>query len=372
MKISNLLEIINREEFKVSESQIAGEDVILIQPEISAHWNKDNLIFRSSVWTKEGELISAGFPKFFNYGEQFELSPPPQDISNAEMMEKLDGSLLICSKYKGQMILRTRGTFDAHIHDNGKELELLSQRYPKLFNFDSETWNYSVLIEWVSPQNQIILKYSEIDFYLIGIVKHEDYSLVSQNDLDTYASEIGMKRPRRFHFKALPDLLETIKQAKSMEGVVIYTKLGQTLHKLKSVWYLSLHRMKSLLGSFEKVFDVWISFGKPMNYKEFYDKMVETFDYEIAEQCKDMLREIVEIGLEVKCLLVSLEWAIKQIQELPTKKEQALHIQKIYKDYQTIMFLWLNGKEISDKAYKNLYFMIKEKYEKDNKTSKEV
>lgn len=359
MKIQNLLETINREEFKISESIIAGDDVVLIQPEISAHWNKDNLIFRSSIWTKKGELISAGFPKFFNYGEQLELSPPPTDISNAVLPAKIDGSLLIISKYKDQLIIRTRGTFDAFIHDNGNELNFLKERYSSLLENISPTWVYSVLIEWVSPSNQIILKYPEVDFYLIGIVKHEDYSLVTQKELDEYAVTIGMKRPAMYRFKAITDLMETIKESKGIEGLVIYTNGDQTLHKLKCAWYLALHRMKSLIGSFDKVFDVWVSFGKPMEYKIFYDKMVETFDYEIASQCKEMLQEIVDIGLKTEKVIKHLKDSMMVIKEAPTKKDAALIIQERFKEYQTIMFLILNGRDINDRAYKNLYFNIK-------------
>lgn len=361
MKINNLLEKINKQEFNIKESKIANEDVILITPEISAHWNKDNLIFRSSIWSKDGELISAGFPKFFNYGEQLELSPPPTDISNAVLPAKIDGSLLIISKYKGEIIMRTRGTFDATLHDNGSELANFKEKYPKIFEYTIPTWDYSILIEWVSPTNQIILKYPEVDFYLIGVVKHKDYSLITQNGLDWSARRIGMKRPSMFRFKALPDLIDTIQQAKGMEGVVIYTNNDQTLHKLKSVWYLSLHRMKSLLGSFDKVFDVWVSFSKPKTYEEFYNKMVETFDYEIAEQCKEMLQEIVDIGEMVDIKIVDLNQIIDKVRLLEGRKDQALMIQNNYKEYQSHLFLLLNGKEISDKHYKSLYFQIKDK-----------
>lgn len=357
MKIDNLLDKINKEEFIIRESRIADTDVILIQPEISAHWNKDNLIFRSSIWTKDGELVSAGFPKFFNYGEQVELSPPPTDISNAVLPAKIDGSLLIISKYKGQIIMRTRGTFDAFVHENGNELVLL-HRYPKLFEDTRDTWDYSILIEWVTPKNQIILKYPETDFYLIGIVNHVDYSLDMQYGLDEYAKVIGMKRPAMYRFKALPDLLDTIKEAKGIEGLVIYTNNDQTLHKIKSIWYLALHRMKSLVGSFDKVYDVWESFGRPSSFDSFFHKMETTFDFEIADQCKDHMNKIIDTAVQTDIKINDLRLALDQIKLLPTKKDQALAIQKDYKEWQTYLFLMLNGKSIDSKVYKKIFFQI--------------
>lgn len=361
MKIPNLLDRINKDEFKVSESRIADTDVILIQPEVDAKWNKDNLIFRSSLWTKEGELISAGFPKFFNYGEQLELSPPPTDISDAVLPAKIDGSLLILTKYKGEIIMRTRGTFDARIHDNGGELAILKEKYPMLFyNWYDDTWAYSILIEWVSPTNQIILKYPEVDFYLIGIVNHDDYSLMKQENLDLVAKCIGMKRPEIYKFKTLEDLMTTIKESKGIEGLVMYTNGEQTLHKVKSAWYLALHRMKSLIGSFDKIYDVWVSFGRPLKYADFYYQMEKTFDFEIAEQCKDTMQSIVDIGEKVKIILDKCSTAIEEIKKMSTRKEQAFTIQKDYKDYQSCMFLLLNGKLVDDKTYRNIFFQTKD------------
>ena len=121
MKID--LSKINREHFLVHESTIYGEPLYLVQPmHIGCTWTQENKIFRSSIWNAQGELVSAGFPKFPNWGEQPEVFPLPKSLEYATTVEKLDGSLLILSKYRGKLILRTRGTFDASVHDNGNEL----------------------------------------------------------------------------------------------------------------------------------------------------------------------------------------------------------------------------------------------------------
>ena len=158
---------IDRESFMVHEHIIAGEVVTLVQPKsIGAKWNKNNLHFRSSVWNYEGELISASFPKFFNWGEQPDLSPVPNSLKNATVVEKLDGSTLIVSKYKGQYILRTRGTVDASTMANGHELELFKEKFLKSLTHDTpDTWNVSILFEWVSPINKIVLNYAIPQIY---------------------------------------------------------------------------------------------------------------------------------------------------------------------------------------------------------------
>lgn len=91
MKI-NIETDINRESFMVHEHVVAGEIVYLVQPiHFGAKWSKDNLHLRSSVWNYEGELISAGFPKFFNWSEQPDISPVPESLKNCTVVEKLDG-----------------------------------------------------------------------------------------------------------------------------------------------------------------------------------------------------------------------------------------------------------------------------------------
>ena len=111
---------IDRTQFMVHEHSLNGEIVYLIQPQhIGTKWRQDNKHMRSVVVNYAGEVISASFPKFTNYGENPEHFPVPTSLKNATVVEKLDGSTLIVSKYNGQYILRTRGTVDASTMANG-------------------------------------------------------------------------------------------------------------------------------------------------------------------------------------------------------------------------------------------------------------
>src|SRR6185369_1034556 len=125
---------VDNDQFMLHEHIVNGEMVTLIQPQhIGCKWDQSNKHFRSSVWNSYGELVSAGFPKFTNWGEKPEQFPVPTSLRGCTVTEKLDGSLLIVSKYKGQFILRTRGTVDASTLDNGAELELFRSKYPTIF-----------------------------------------------------------------------------------------------------------------------------------------------------------------------------------------------------------------------------------------------
>ena len=368
-------------QFMAHQHMVAGEVVTLVQPQhIGTKWTQDNKHLRSSVWNHEGELISAGFPKFTNWGENPEHFPVPTSLRNCTVMEKLDGSLLIVSKYKGQYILRTRGTVDASTMANGHELtefksyldcidklisELMDTPYNDTpFSDYLDTWPVSVLFEWVSPINKIVINYGDkADWYLVGIVNHETYNLGSQDLLDEFAKDLGVKRPATYTFTDVNDLLQNVDQWKGKEGVCVYSKNDQTIHKVKGAWYLALHHMKSELSNIEKVMDVWLEQGMP-DYGTFYNYIFTTFDYELAEQCKGMISKIVDAKKEVDKIVWGMNLFVNtRLRSLPSRKEQAQVVISSYGETNRASFIFklLDGKSLGKEEYKKLMFQVLKK-----------
>jgi len=362
MKIN--LETLDLTQFMAHQHMVAGEVVTLVQPQhIGTKWTQDNKHLRSSVWNSEGELISAGFPKFTNWGENPEHFPVPSSLKNCTVVEKLDGSLLIVSKYKGQYILRTRGTVDASTLANGHELELFKEKFLKSLTHDTpDTWNVSILFEWVSPINKIVLNYGdEPDWYVVGLVNHNDYSLYSQSELDIWAKNKGFKRPVTYTFPSIDDLIKDVETWKGKEGVVIYSPVG--IHKRKGFWYLTLHHLKSELSNIEKVMDVWLEQGMP-DYGTFYNYIFNTFDYELAEQCKGMISKIVDAKKEVDKIVWGMNLFINtRLRSLPTRKEQAQVVIASYGETNRASFLFkmLDNKPLGKEEYKKLMFQVLKK-----------
>ncbi len=203
MKIE--IEKIDRTQFMVHEHFVGGELVHLIQPQhFGTQWRQDNKHLRSVVVNYEGEVISAGFPKFTNWGENPEHFPVPTSLKHCTVVEKLDGSLLIVSKYKGNYILRTRGTVDATTLANGHEIETFKEKILSKLYDDNDTWDYSVLFEWVSPVNKIVLNYGdEPDWYLVGFIYHINYSMAQQDLLDAMAKSMALIVLLLIHFLVL-------------------------------------------------------------------------------------------------------------------------------------------------------------------------
>ena len=363
MKIN--IENINKNQFMMHEHILNGEIVHLIQPQhVGVSWTQDNKHMRSVVVNYEGEVISAGLPKFTNWGENPEHFPVPTSLRNCTVMEKLDGSLLIVSKYNGQYILRTRGTVDASTMANGHELELFKDTILKTLESKIvtwSTWKFSILFEWVSPINKIVLNYGdEPDWYLVGMICHDEYELHSQSDLDDFAKRHNLKRPATYTFTDVNDLLQNVDQWKGKEGVCVYSKNDQSIHKVKGAWYLALHHMKSELSNIEKVMDVWLEQGMP-DYNTFYNYIVTIFDFELAEQIKGTISRIVDGKKEVNKIVDGMNSFVNnRLRSLPTRKEQAEQVLSSYSvtNRSAMVFKLLDNRPLGKEEYKKLLFQV--------------
>lgn len=358
MKIN--LNDIDKEKFVVRPCSIAGEICYLVFPkEIGCIWNKDNLIFRSSVWNSEGELISASFKKFFNWLERLDVVDLPCDVKKMEIRTKIDGSLLSVSKYKGELIARTRGTSDATVLDNGSEIEYLKKKYPKVFEFDCETSSYSRIFEWTTPTNKIVIDYGcEPELWYIGKIYHSDYSYAMQSELDEEYETLGVSRPKGYTFKTIEEMLATVETFKGIEGVCVYYNKGQDIRKVKGVEYLAKHRFKSS-ASFENTLDLYIQFNRP-EYLEFEKKLIEMFDYECFEMVRGYASQICGANKESNKILNGMKKFIDEVKILPTRKEQAMKIQQAYGNTSRCgyVFAMLDNKPLDNNAYKKLIYQI--------------
>ena len=325
-------------EFILRDGNVAGEPVVLITPEhIGCKWTNDNLHFRSSVWTRDGELVSPGFRKFFNYGEQPALYPSlPEDLSGVSCIEKIDGSCLIVSRFRGETIARTRGTFDAsRMELSGHDIEFLKSKYPKAF-FNSFLESSTLLYEWTSPSNKIVLDYgNEPDIYLVGCIRHDDYSLVPQSQLDEMAESIDVKRPQRYFFDSVTHLIDTVKAFQDSEGVCAYYNNDQTIVKVKGVRYLALHSFKSHC-TLSSLLDVFLTLGVP-TYQELAHHVESTFDYECRAMAESHIKTITDAGDVLRSGVDAMQALVAEWRSR-SKKEFALFVLSEHKSLAPVAF----------------------------------
>lgn len=367
MKIN--LQEIDQTQFMVHPHVIGGQTVYLVQPQhIGCKWTQANKHLRSSVWDSDGNPVSLSFPKFTNWGENPDNFPVPNSLKNTTVVEKLDGSLLIVSKWNGNLILRTRGTVDATVLDNGYELENFREKIlPTLEFFGSHhrngTWDFSFLFEWVSPVNRIILNYGDQpEWYFVGVVWHKDYSLQLQDKLDDVAHAYGIKRPVTYTFPSVEDLIKNVEQWRGKEGVVIYSHNGQTLHKIKGFEYLKKHRFKSE-ATLENTLELYFQMGKP-SYNDFSTQLQTTFDYECFEMVRGYVSQICDAYKQVQQIVSGFETFVNgTLKLLPNRKAQAEKVLASYAvtNRAAMIFALLDGKQLSDDHMKKLFWQILKK-----------
>ena len=342
------------EYFNFKDCFVAGDECFLITPkDMSTKWDDTNFRFRSCLIRKSDNfVISQGFGKFTNFGERPDFQPWDANCK-FQARHKLDGSLLIVSKYKGELIIRTRGTIDARQMENGHEIDLLMQKYPDVFNFSFLSEDVSILLEWTTPNNIIVLReHDEPTLTLVGLVRNSDCSYIEQKWLDEIAGVMGVNRPREYIYSSVAECVADVSAWEGKEGVVLYSQDGQTLKKIKSDIYCELHKLASGMTSVSQVLDVFMASPKFTYWKDFFTYVETTLDYEIAERCKNHIIEIAGAYNRVDIYEGKLKHFIDHdIKFLPTRKDQALKIQAEIDIpwMQAYCFSLLNGKEIDEK-----------------------
>ena len=356
MKV-NLSEV-DLTQFRMREGTIAGERVVLIAPKdaIDVNWTPDNLIFRSSVWDTEGNLISASFPKFFNTGEATSLVSDPllEDFSKSVIVDKIDGSCLIVSKYKGNLITRTRGTLTTDVHPNGGEIYVLLEKYPRIAEYITE--EFSLLFEWTTPTRRIVINYGqEPDLSLIGLVRHNDYSLATQKELDTISIELGVKRPKTWSIdeESLDSFKQQISASSGIEGVCIYYNNDQTIKKLKSFEYLEKSRLKQHI-SLANTLSLFMTYEEPTK-EDFLNTLKQTYDFELMLFISPFVDKVCEARDSIITHIAKVKESILPLRLVDRKSAAAHMMANMAPEDLPIGFLLLDGRDINTKLKLKLY-----------------
>lgn len=347
-------------DFNIRECEFSGDTCLWVFPKLEGvAWNEENEVLRSSIWRKsDGELISAGFKKFFNWEQKPEIHPAPTNLHNKIVcVEKLDGSCLIVSKYKGQLITRTRRALTSSLL-NGDELEnVLKIKYPEVFdNKLLNTEKYSLLFEWVTPTNQIVIKAEEPEIYLTGAVDHADYSYLTQASLDELAKALKVKRPKYKKYKDVEHMLTDVNALKGEEGICVYYGNEQHIRKVKSEWYITIHNFRNEMN-LKNIVDLYLEHNMP-KYQEFCDLVQNQFDYEGLLQARSLISQICDAKEISDKIVASMRSFLASITTLSSRKEKA---EKIISSYgQTnradMVFTLLDGKDLDVKQWKKLLF----------------
>ena len=348
------------DEFTFKDCIVGGDECILVNPNhIGVHWNVDNLILRSCVYRKSDYYpISLGYSKFTNYLENPSLYPDPLKYKDWVCEDKLDGSCIIISYHNGHLIVRTRGTSSIDKHATAPEIYDLIEKSNIKNHALLLSGKYTFLMEHITPNLPIVIKYDKPELIFLDIIRNEDYRMMPVEMSDSFANSLGLRRPEKFQFKKLEDIVKNCETLKGREGYVLVYNDNQNRIKIKSLQYLSLHRLKSELSSIDKVIDIWAELNYP-DYATFYKYICDKFDFELANQCKNYISKICDADVEVRKCLSSMQEFVSVLHRKSRKNAAESSIQAYGDSGKTsIAFMMLDNKLITKGMRKKLIYQI--------------
>lgn len=324
-------------------------------------WNRDNVWLRSRLETLSGELVSQGWGKFTNLGQgsdslRIELQDVLKGIKNRDAFAtlKYDGSALYFSSYGDQKIVRTRGSH-SYIHlDNAQEIEELRIKYPTMFD-PNYMRGFTLLCEFCTPSQQIVIRYPEPTLVLIGAVDHARMRYLTLNELAMIAATTGVKLVENFALSPnnWEELYSKLETDHSIEGYVIRLDKEQRLAKIKCVPYLVKHSLKSNLTS-EKLAEMWLLNGCP-DFNGFMDIFKTQFDEETAMWALPAISNLME-GVKIYNKIISRIQDVYEQNKLLSRKDYAILMRNQYGDtkkFGVAMNLYL-GKENTRETLKHI------------------
>lgn len=293
------------------------------------------------------DIKSRPMEKFWNIDE----NPATMGLDLTDVirvMDKADGSLISSYNHDTEIRLKSKGSLSSdQAIDAMKYLEEPENKDLKLLIEFVNGFNYTVNLEWCSPDNRIVLAYDKPHLQILNVrhnyrgeyldFKSIEHSVLIhfQHVIDKYAvKEIEVEDPAEF-ISRVPNMKEKI------EGFVCEMKNGQ-FFKIKTLAYLALHHSKDSINSPRRLYEAVLEEATDDLRSLFHD---DPLSIKLIEDMEDF------VEVELNKVVHSVEVAYNEYKDLD-RKNFAISCQK---DLPKIIFsLAMNlylGKEFSYKDF---------------------
>jgi len=256
---------------------------------------------RGLVLDKNGFLKNLPFFRFFNAHES---ECDDIDWESAEILEKLDGSLISVWWTGIEWEVTTRGSFYPNEHAHN-----FKETFCRLFgSFDRLSPGNSYIFELISKDNRIVTKYDEERVVLIGKRDLRTLKECDQTILDEIAKVLRVSRPCRYKASNVDECRKLFEGMKDdEEGFVIVDKNFNRM-KLKQESYLKMSKIISMKN--QDVLDYML--GRTELDADFTD----------MPELKEKIVKVQIINNEVRNYCEKIYWNIKSIEN---QREFASH-----------------------------------------------
>ena len=307
-------------------------------------WDELTLSARGLVTDEFGTIVARPFKKFFNMEEG--RHTPTQDF---EVFEKVDGSLGIVFKYKGEWMIATRGSFTSDQAIKGKEM--LDR-----LKMDKVPHNLTYLFEIVYPENRIVVDYGDQEkLVLLGAIEVGSGLEVSRHTLEYFASEIGSEISKSYDgikdYSVLKDMVKD-----NEEGFIVRFSNGDRM-KVKGQEYLRLHKIMTNLSTTA----VWEVLSNGGNFEDLLKDVPDEFYSKIQDYVKSLRYSFYQIREDAgKKFDYFMYGKYNDKEPITNKKEFAMWVLKQPQHLQPILFRMFDKKEYFSYIWK----LIKPEFKK--------
>lgn len=287
-----------------------------------------------------GECVARPFEKFFNWGEYGKFN----NSGIYKITEKIDGSLGIGFFHKGYFRVVTRGSFTSPqsiwatywLRDRMNS-ELLMGKYQY----------YTYLFEIIYPENQIVVDYgTERKCVLLDVRDNQTGNYKTTLYVENAFNVDSVKQ--HTDIDSLNDLLDVCDGMQNQEGFVVEFQDGERM-KFKSNWYLERHHLFTSRCSKKQVFEA-IRQGLYDDYRSKFDgpkaELIDMWEKSIREEFRKIQFEVAQASSEIAAYLITKH------NRTFSQKEYAEEVNKNYKKYSSLLFLYHTYKLRDENIFK--------------------
>lgn len=296
------------------------------------HWDTATSNLRGLVVDTDFNVVSRALPKFFNWDEP----GAAQMTGHVEVMDKLDGSMILVSNYNNELVVSSRGSFDSE-HAR-YACKLLYTKYP-----DSVIpQGFTYMFELIAPWNRIVVNYGNKDeLVLLTVIDNETGKEVPYGELsEWWPYEIV----ERFSFKSLEEALLSDPRPNA-EGFVIRRSYTGDRVKMKYADYVHLHRLVSNLSNVM----VWENLRQGKSLEDLIEIVPDEFHGWLQDTYQELHKKFTEVLHEVT---VDFSDILLSLPEGFTRKDFAMKAGK--RKHASALFMLLDDRSIIDWIWKQI------------------
>ena len=305
------------------------------------NWNNPaTRILRGLVVDSDGYVLARPLAKFFNDTETGLVDPVSED-EDVDIVDKIDGSLIniFFDPYTEKLDVTGRRRFYSDQANGARDWLADNPDVIPLAPFEYE--NYTLICEWISPDNQIVINYGGYQgLKLLWVRDNRSGELFTANSpvaAGAWHGDTADVLPERSiqAWRKLP-------VREKAEGVVVRSTTTGNMQKIKYPEYVRLHRIVTNLTP--RVVWEWRCENPwlEVELEEFTKDLPEEFAEWVRKQDDALWDEFYSITTTVVRIYDTIVAATPE----SSRKELALEFTK-HQPYTSLLFMILDGMNIT-------------------------